>query len=230
MGAHSPTDMDEYKFDLYGYTVIQNAIDRDHVRAMNDWIDNLPELEPGQWHGNMEVHTYGNVDGMNLQQIIEGGEIFERLIDHPSWIGQVRHYLGKRHRPFINEGFLNVRGQGGYIGVHSGGHIRDSRRRGGRIGGQWCCAYLSLLIAQTDIGPGDGATVLVPGSHHSDFPHPMQDEQADISVGAGNKVEGAIEIELAAGDALLINDFACHGSAERTNPGQRRMIIIRYMP
>ena len=156
--------------------------------------------------------------------------IFERLIDHPSWIGIVRHYIGKRHRPFINEVFLNVRGQEGYIGVHSGGHIRDSRRRSGRLGGQWCCGYLSLLIALTDIGPGDGGTVVVPGSHKSDFPHPMQDEQAGISAGPGEMIEGAIEVELAAGDALLINDFICHGSAERTNPGQRRTIVFRYLP
>ena len=31
---------------------------------------------------------------MNLQNIIEGGEIFERLIDHPAWIDLVRHYIG----------------------------------------------------------------------------------------------------------------------------------------
>ena len=31
------------------------------------------------------------------------------------------------------------------------------------------------------------------------------------------------------GDALLFQDFLCHGSAERTNPGQRRMVVFRYL-
>ena len=224
-----PTQMDEYQFDLYGYTIVKEALDPNHVRAINDWINDLPPLEPGQWYGNIDVHTYGAIDGTNLQNIIEAGEIFERLIDHPSWIGLVRHYLGPRHRPFINEAFLNLRGAGGYIGVHSGGHIRDSRNRSGRNGGKWCCSYLTLMVALTDVGPGDGPTVLVPSSHKSDFPHPMQHEDAGISKGPGEKIEGAVEIYVKAGDALLINDYLCHGSAERTNAGERRMVVFRYL-
>ena len=113
------TPMDEYLFDLRGYTVIPNALDPDHIRAMNAWIDALPLLAMSQWVGNVYVHTYGGIDGMNLQDIIEGGEIFERLIDHPAWIEQVRHYLGPSTKPYINEIFINVRGPSGYIGVQS---------------------------------------------------------------------------------------------------------------
>ena len=29
---------------------------------------------------------------------------------------------------------------------------------------------------------------------------------------------------------MLFNDALCHGSARRVNPGQRRMIAIRYVP
>ena len=132
-----PTPMEEYLFDLHGYTVIKGAIDLDHLRVMNDFLDALPSLEIDQWYGNIDVHTYGGIDGMNLQNIIEGGEIFERLIDHPAWIDLVRHYIGPHDRPFINEGFINIRGQGGYIGVHSGGHMPDSRNRTGRSQGEW---------------------------------------------------------------------------------------------
>ena len=151
----------------------------------------------------------------------KGATVFEQLIDHPAWVELVRHFIGPRHRPYIHESFLNIRGTGGYIGVHSGGHVVDSRKRKGRDQGQWCCSYLSLLVALTDVGPGDGGTVVVPGSHNSDFPHPHQDSRAGISRGPGELVEGAIEVYLKAGDALLINDFLCHGSAERTNPGER---------
>ena len=39
-----PTPMEEYLFDLHGYTVIKGAIDPDHLRAMNDFLDALPSL------------------------------------------------------------------------------------------------------------------------------------------------------------------------------------------
>jgi hypothetical protein len=224
------TPMDEYLFDLHGYTVIRQALARDHVAASNAWIDALPPLEPGQWYGNVYTQSYGGIDGTNLQDIIEGGEIFERLIDHPAWINGVRNYLGPSTKPYIYEVFVNVRAAGGYIGVHSGGHNVDHHQRSGRRNGQWVCSMLSLLAPLTDVGPGDGATVVVPGSHKSDFPHPQQDQTGGISQESGERLAGAVEIHLNAGDALLFNDALCHGSAQRTNPGERRMITMRYVP
>ena len=86
------------------------------------------------------------------------------------------------------------------------------------------------LVPLTDVGPGDGATVVIPGSHKSDFQYPMQDVGGGISVGSGEQLEGAVEVHLKAGDALIFNDALCHGSAQRTNCGERRMIVIRYVP
>ena len=34
-----PDPMEEYLFDLRGYTMIEQAIDKNHLRAMNAWID-----------------------------------------------------------------------------------------------------------------------------------------------------------------------------------------------
>lgn len=225
-----PLPMEEYLFDLHGYTLIKKALDKEHIRAMNDWLNALPPLDVDQWYGPIDVQSYGGIDGVNLQNIIEAGELFERLIDHPSWIGRIRYYTGNRYQPMINEAFINLRESGGYIGVHSGGHVPDFRINSGRSGGEWCCSYLTLLVALNDVGPGDGATVVIPSSHKADFPHPMQSDNAGISKGPGDKIEGAVEIHCNAGDALLLNDYACHGSAARTNPGERRMVIFRYLP
>ncbi len=224
------TPMEEYLFDLRGYSVIPQALDRDHLAVINAWIEALPPLKTGQWFGNVYVQSYGGIDGINLQDVVEEGEIFESLIDHPAWIDQVRYYLGPSTKPYIYEIFVNVRESGGYIGVHSGGHNVDHHQRSGRRNGLWVCTMLSLLVPLTDVGPGDGATVVIPGSHKSDFPHPMQDRGGRISPGSGERLEGAVEIHLKAGDALLFNDALCHGSSQRINLGQRRMITIRYVP
>ena len=47
-------------------------------------------------------------DGWNLQHIYEGGDQFEKLLDHPSWYGRVTKYLGNAS-PFVFELFINVR-------------------------------------------------------------------------------------------------------------------------
>ena len=99
------------------------------MAEINAVIDGMQPPGPvGSWHGNVEVHSYSGAapasdrpdDGKNLQHIYEAGPAFERLLDCPAWYGRVRHYFG-RATPFVNEFFANVRGEGGFIGLHSGG-------------------------------------------------------------------------------------------------------------
>jgi hypothetical protein len=41
-------------------------------------------------------------------------------------------------------------------------------------------------------------------------------------------VEGAVEVHLNAGDAVMFVDAIMHGSARRVNEGQRRIAVYRY--
>lgn len=43
-------------------------------------------------------------------------------------------------------------------------------------------------------------------------------------------LEGAIEVHLNKGDAVLFVDGIMHGGSSRTNPGERRVVILRYGP
>ena len=82
-----------------------------------------------------------------------------------------------------------------------------------------------------DIGPGDGATMLIPGSHKSNIPHPEYDHAAISDTPTSvDGVTGAIEVHMKAGDALLFVDAIMHGSAARVNEGQRRIAVYRYGP
>ncbi|MCB0185605.1 MAG: phytanoyl-CoA dioxygenase family protein, partial [Caldilineaceae bacterium] len=84
--------------------------------------------------------------------------------------------------------------------------------------------------ALTDFGPGDGGTMVIPGSHKANFQHP-EFEQHRMAHGASvDGTTGAIEVNMKAGDALLFVDSISHGSAKRTTPGVRRSIVYRYGP
>src|SRR5688500_10263576 len=137
--------MGEELFDLYGYTVIRQALVPAHVAELYTWIDALPPLEPVQWHENVYTQSDGGVYASNMQDSIDGSPLFEQLIDHPAWIDKVRRFLGPSTKPYIYEVFVNVRAAGGYIGTHSGGHNVDHHQRSGRRNGQWVCSMLSLL-------------------------------------------------------------------------------------
>lgn len=228
-GTLTETESD-YLFDLNGFRVLRGALSRAQLDAINAWVDeqDVDALRPGDWIGDVEVHTYGAQDGVNFQNIIEAGPVFEELIDHPAWFDQVSRYIAVgAHRLRIDECFLNVRRTGGYIPIHSGG---DNVRFTGLFhwqNGAWAVGQINILMALTDVGPGDGATTIVSGSHKSHLAHPQRNWQAGVG---GDRAIGMREVHLAAGDALMFTDGICHGSRPRTNPGERRVLIYRYAP
>lgn len=231
------TSRDIFFFDLQGYLHIKAAVSAVEVDELNRVLDKAPPLQPGEWWGSVQAHTYGDNDGLNLQHIYEAGEPFEQLIDHPSWIERVKLFVGGEdtfdwhHGPlFIDENFVNFRGPGEAIGMHSGGHIAAIRNQFRVYNGKFHCGQINILIALTNIGPGDGATILIPGSHKSNFEHPDFKLYEMGSEGAGQNPEGAVEVHMEAGDALLFADAICHGAVKRFNPDLRRIAIYRYGP
>ncbi len=229
---------EEFFFDLRGYLLLKGALSPDEVADINRAIDGLLPMQPGEWKGHVHGHSYGDKEGLNLQQIYEGGEPFERLIDHPSWIDKVKHFVGGagtfdyNHGPlFIDECFASIRGPGQAIGLHSGGHEGTKRTQYRYYNSRFHCGQINILMALTDIGAGDGATMVIPGSHKSNFPHPdLEKHQMFGDEPHVDNVEGAIEIHMEAGDAILFVDCLGHGSAKRVNPGDRRIIVFRYGP
>jgi len=234
------TDLDRYLFDLNGYLIIRNAIPKDLVGELNESLDSFAALEAGEWRGHVHGHFFASAsEGLNLQQIYEAGAPWEYLIDNPAWIEHVLCFVGgqdsfdAQHGPlFIDENFASVRGPGEAIGVHSG-PVPWAKRTQFHVHNQkFNCGMVNVLMALSDIGPGDGATMVIPASHKSNFPHPEMGKHHmnEYSGGSVDGMTGAIEVHLQAGDVVLFVDAICHGSAKRVNEGQRRVAVYRYGP
>ena len=232
-----PSALDDYLFDLNGFLHIKGAVSRAHVKEMNALIDQVPPLEPNGWHGYIHSENVEKSRGVALQQIYEAGEPFERLIDHPHYINHIKHFVGGKdsfdylHGPlFIDENFASLRGPHQGIGMHSGGRECVKRCQYQYKHGEFMCGQVNMLLALTDIGPGDGATMVIPGSHKSNMRHPETEAHFIREGGSMEGVTGAIEVYMNAGDVLLFVDGICHGSATRKNPGERRIVVYRYGP
>jgi hypothetical protein len=234
-----PSQLEKYLFDLNGYILIKKALQKKEVKECNKIIDKLKNLKNGKWNGYVHGHNYGGKEGLNLQQIYESGKPFEKLIDHPSWINHMLEFVGGKgtfdhlHGPlFIDENFANIRGPGEAIGIHSGNPEGIKRNNYRYQNGKFHCSQVNILIALNDIGSGDGGTVIIPGSHKSNIQHPeyKTNKMKKNTVSSAEKMTGAVEVFLNAGDALLFVDSLCHGSAKRINEGERRIVVYRYGP
>jgi hypothetical protein len=232
MEARTPSALDDYLFDLRGYLILEQALSADEVAALDAGLDQYRDLEPHGWKGNVYRSDNDHEGkGFELQNIVEGGAAFETMIDHPSWISYARRYAGEVDSYveglFIDECFASIRRSGGYFGVHSGGYRGAVRGQYRYLDGVFRCGQVNILVALTDVGPGDGGTMIIPGSHKSRLPHPDFEKYENDRM---DEMPGVVEARLRKGDALLFCDGLSHGASSRTNDGERRVVIYRYGP
>jgi ectoine hydroxylase-related dioxygenase (phytanoyl-CoA dioxygenase family) len=233
MEPRNPSALDDFMFDLNGYLVLRNAVEPELVKEVNAAFDALPPLEYGEWLGNAQRRDYNKHTGLELHNCVELGGPFEKLLDHPGYINYLRRYCGEEQSYveglFVDECILSVRRSGGHHPVHSGGYKGALRGAYHYKDGVFRVGQCNIIIAWTDVGPGDGPTMLIPGSHKSNFPHP---QQGDYMKGDRmDTLEGAIPLYMKAGDALLFCDGTMHGGSSRTSEsGERRVTIYRYGP
>jgi len=126
----------------------------------------------------------------------------------------------------IDECIASVRRSGGHHPVHSGGFQGALRGAYNYKNGVFRCGQCNIILALTDIGPGDGPTMIVPGSHKSNFPHPLAGDYM-----RGDRMDDlpeATPVMMRKGDALLFVDGLMHGGSSHINPGERRILIYRY--
>ena len=232
--TRQPTELDDFFFDLNGYLVLQKAVDAALLDRLNQEFDSFPDLPHGGWYRGAQRRDYTEATGLELHNVVEIGEPFEELIDHPSWIEYVRHYCGEEgtyvQGLFIDECIASVRKSGGHHSVHSGGFRTPLRCLYRYEHGMFRCSQINVIVALRDIDEGDGPTMVVPASHKANFEHPLA--KAYAAYLRGDRMEqlpGAVPIYMEAGDALLFTDSLMHGGMSRTNTeGERRVIIYRY--
>jgi len=226
------SDLDIYNFDLNGFVILRQVLRDDEVAGLESQLDSIPNIGMNEWHGHIHRENLAPDRGKSYQQIYEAGSAFERLIDHPAYLEHVKHFVGNQDDfdsflgpLYIDECFALIRGKGERIGVHSGGHTRTKRTQFSHHNGKFQCGQVNVFIPLSDIGPGDGGTLVVPGSHKANFAFPGKSAGFELA-----DYERTIEVYLNKGDVLIFVDAICHGSAERENDGLRKTVIYRYGP
>ncbi|MGA1200019.1 MAG: hypothetical protein ACO36I_26275, partial [Candidatus Latescibacterota bacterium] len=64
-----PTEMEEYLFDLRGYLVLKNAVDKSHLEELNAILDTYLDMAPDTWRG--WVYRANNNPVRHLHNIFE---------------------------------------------------------------------------------------------------------------------------------------------------------------
>ena len=237
------TKLEEYLFDLNGFVVLKGALSLAEVDELNAALDALPKMKLGDWFGH--AHMTSGPGDVSLQQVYELGDPFERLIDHPAYFEKLKRFIGgdgwdNNHAPLmIDEAFANFRATGGSIPMHGSATATGSSSGApGRKGSYWYShageegtfnsGQINMALCLAPIRPGDGATMLVPGSHKANIAIRDVPELRPTDSGSMDGVLGAVPQYMEPGDVLLFVDCVTHGGERKTTHGVRRTIWYRY--
>ncbi len=93
---------------------------------------------------------------------------------------------------------------------HPTGHI---------VNGKFVCPMVKAFYCMTDVGPGEGEFVVVPGSHRAQFAVEM--ERLDL---LGQHVFDDVKT----GDIILFNEAVIHNGRPNPSPKTRKTVIVNF--
>lgn len=222
------TPEQRYFFDVFGYLHLKGAIEPDDLKAAQEAAERYVRTPPDQIPPGFGIQEHS--EGFLLFQF---GFAFDRPLEklamHPaSWpiVCELTH-----DRPRLTNGTLLVNR------VDIGSHLHCAREEDiawprthyAVKNGEIFCDNLVVFPYLTDVNPGDGGLIVLPGSHKASFQRPpdmfYMDEKITTEI-----PEGIVNITPKAGDIVIISEALTHGTLTWKPERDRRALVLRYRP
>jgi len=203
------TDDEKRKLDTDGYLVIERLMDPRLLDQLRRRVDELFEEEGEQAGAEFKQEPHSR----RLANLVDKGEVFERVIDTPRILECMEHVLG----PDFKLSSLNVRSadpdNNWSQPLHAdSGAVADER-------GYWVCNSVWML---DDFTERNGAIRMVPGSHRWG----MAPDQGLSDLYAAHPQE--ILLTGPAGTVVVMNAHMWHGGTANRTEAHRRAMHVYY--
>lgn len=226
------TPAQRLQFDVYGYVLLENVLTADEVARMKDALYRLKaEPDPAK-HGVYLNQGHANNDTFHPGHLVEYDPALLEYAVHPRLLPLVEEIVGGSVRLEESEAVINRRNphadssewQGRRslpLGFHTG-----TRHGWGTYtqNHHFHCLFVKTLAYLTDVGPDDGGTAVIPGSHRLSWP-----ERAIIDAALAD--ERLIhQVEAKAGSVLLFPESLVHSTTAIRSDNERVILICGYTP
>ncbi len=222
---------EKYLFDLNGYILIEKVLTPDEIALANQAIDR--HLDQGTIRSGERSlsggsptlkgeHGRGDLGGM-LHWEEPWCNPFREMLVHPRIVPYLNEILGPGFRMDHQMSLLWMdKGSEGFNFHGSSGPGFDPNQyyifRDGRMHNGLTVASIQL----TDVNPGDGGLIVIPGSHKSNYPCPREMKLYQ------QYQENVRQIACKAGDVVIFTEAVTHGTLPWTADHPRRSILTRY--
>jgi hypothetical protein len=219
-----------FHLDVYGYVLLEGVLSPDEVGRMKAALYRMkadPRLE------EQRVYTHRHGDHHTLfGHLVEYAPALLEYAVHPKLVPLVEELVGgavrleeseaiiNRRRPDADLAALRKRRSdptGFHTGIRHGWGTYFEQDR-------FHCLFVKTLAFLTDVGPEDGGTAVIPGSHRMSWP------QKEMIQAAMEDERLIHQITAKAGSVLLFPESLIHSTTEILSEKERVIRVSGYTP
>lgn len=228
------TSGQRYHLDVFGYVIIPNALTPDEIGSMKEALYRLrsdlravAHLPPEQRRVREARFLHDSAHHSYMGSIAQYDKALTHYATHPLISGMSEELIGGRAHLVEVNAHINYKaptwpttpdGKPAF-GFHRGLHGQEGIHT---QNGLYHSNFVKVLTNLTDIGPDDGGTTVIAGSHKVDAGDPAIIKAAYEDRSLIHKVVAP------AGSALLFTEALIHATGQITSDKERIIIISGY--
>ncbi len=203
-----------FEFDVRGYVHLRSALGASEIAEYRGWIEEAKQTDIRALNADVPEHVKHQLN-RPVSRVIDAAPRFARFLDHPIVEPLLIEFLDESYRHIDNDLYFTYPGYAGghwHAGVrpHPTGHV---------VNGKFVCPMVKVFYCLTDVGPGEGEFVVVPGSHKAQFT--VDTERLDLP---GQHVFD----DVATGDIIVFNEALLHNGRPNRSEKTRQTIIVNF--
>ena len=226
------TPAQRYHLDVYGYVVVEKTLTENEVGTLREALQKLKRdiIATGDPTSAVVRNARASVykpHHIHFAHVMESDPAVLDYLTHPRLVGMAEELVGGSVRIEESEAIINARDPNAdpnapvTFGFHTG-----TRPQYGTYteNGLYHCNFVKTLTNLTDLGPDDGGTVVIAGSHK------VQCAERDIIACAYEDPSLIHQVIAPAGSTLLFGEALIHATGRIRSDRERVIIIGGYTP
>ena len=226
------TPAQRYHFDVFGYVVVENTLTPEETSAVLEALQNLKRefeaigVPTGAIIRNCRVSGYSPTN-MHFAHVLETDPAILEYVTNPRLVGMAEEVVGGIVRLSESEAIINSRDSDSYTDPEPKYNFHFGTRppHGTYTGnGLFHSNFVKTLTNLTELGPDDGGTVFIAGSHKIALP------MEDIVACAYEDRSLIHQVVAPAGSTVLFAESLIHATGQIRSDRERTIIITGYTP
>ncbi|MCF7687072.1 MAG: phytanoyl-CoA dioxygenase family protein [Cephaloticoccus sp.] len=224
------TPAQRYHFDINGYVVVPKVLSEEECTGILSAMQRIkteiraltPGVEPGRGEPRFLVDLPHHVF---ISDMREADPLFSAYATHPRLVGMAEEVMGAEARMVEMNAHINSRKPEAMpsaepkFDFHNGMDVPYASHS---KNGLFHCSFVKTLTNLTELGPDDGGTVVVAGSHKIDLP------VEDMIARAYEDRSLIHQVVAPAGSTLLFAETLIHATGQIRSDRERAIIICGY--